>query len=345
MRAVVVDDAGTMAVQEVPDPVPAAGEMLLQVAATAVNRADLLQRRGRYAPPPGASAIMGLEAAGTVRGTGPGAERWRAGDRAMAILTGGGYAELVAVPAGQLMPVPAGIDLTAAAAIPEAFLTAWLSLRHLTRLAAGERVLVHAAGSGVGTAAIQVARELGAATVVGTVRTPAKAAAVGELGASVVVAEDACFADAVLDATDGHGADVVLDLVGASYWPETLRCLATGARIAVVGLVGGSRIDLDLATLMRLQATVTASLLRPRGLEEKAALTAGFAHWATPRFADGRLRPLIHTTLPLDEVAAAHAMLENDLSVGKVVLRVGSQDPERDAIRFPPDPPTSTRNG
>ena len=288
---------------------------------------------------------MGLEASGTVLAAGPGVEGWRPGDRAMALLTGGGYAELVAVPAGQLMPIPAGIDLTAAAAIPEAYLTAWLTLRHLTRLAPGEHVLVHAAGSGVGTAAIQIARELGAAGVVGTVRTPAKATAVRELGATAIVAADASFADAVRAATGGHGADVVVDLVGASYWPETLRCLAVGARVSVVGLVGGSRVEMDLAALMRLQATVTASLLRPRSVEQKAALTAGFAEWAGPRFGDGRLRPLIHATLALDEVAAAHAMLEKDISVGKVVLRVVNQDPQSDAIRFSTDPPTSTRNG
>lgn len=345
MRAVVVDDTGTMTVRDVPDPVPGPGEVLLQVAATAVNRGDLLQRRGRYPPPPGASDIMGLEAAGTVRETGPGVEGWRAGDRAMALLAGGGYAELVAVPAGQLMPVPDGIDLTSAAAIPEVFLTAWLTLRHLTGLAAGERVLVHAAGSGVGTAAVQIARELGAGTVVGTVRTAAKSAAVRDLGATVVVADDASFADAVRDATGGHGADVVLDLVGASYWPETLRCLAVGARVSVVGIIGGGRIDLDLAALMRLQATVTASLLRPRSLTQKAALTDGFSPWAAARFADGRLRPLIHATLPLRDVTAAHEMLEKGTTVGKVVLRIGSQEPEPDAIRFPPDPSTSTRNG
>lgn len=323
MRAVVFDQPGApdvLRVGEAPDPQPAEGELLVKVHATAVNRADLLQRRGAYPPPSGASPILGLELAGEVERP---AGQWRAGDRVMAVVTGGGYAELAAVPAGVALPVPAGLSYEQAAAIPEAFLTAYLNLFTLGRLAADEAVLIHAGASGVGTAAIQLARAAGARVLV-TAGSDAKLALCSELGAEVAINyRREAFQERVREATGGRGVDLVLDFVGAPYWEPNLAALATGGRLMLIGFLGGSRGQIDLGPILTKSLTVAGTTLRRTPLAQKIALARAFADFALPRFERGELRPVIDRVYPLEQAAAAHSALEANQSAGKVVLRVG----------------------
>lgn len=328
MKAVLVSGAGgpaSLSIGQVPTPQIDPGDVLLQVIATAVNRADLMQRDGNYPPPPGASEILGLEASGTIAAVGDNVTGWSVGDHAMALLSGGGYAQYAAVPSGQLMPIPDGIDLVTAAAIPEVFLTAYLTLVRLAHLGSGEVALIHAGSSGVGTAAIQIAHAVGARAIA-TTRDPERAAAPRELGADVVVARDARFAEQVRQLTDGHGADVVLDLIGAAYFPENVASCARGGRIVLTGLVAGRRTEADLGTLLSNNISVIGSTLRGRTLRDKTDLVAAFTDWAMPRFADGTLRPIVDRVMAIADVAAAHERVGSNDAVGKVVLTVAPDE-------------------
>ncbi|GIV84284.1 MAG: NAD(P)H quinone oxidoreductase [Candidatus Roseilinea sp.] len=320
MKAILFDAPGgpeVLRYGDAPDPRPAEGELLVRVRAAAVNRADTLQRRGHYAPPPGASPILGLELAGEVmQPAGP----WQTGDRVMAVVTGGGYAELATVPAGMAMRIPDRFSFEQAAAIPEAFLTAYLNLFTLGKLSAGETVLIHAGASGVGTAAIQLARAAGA-QVIATAGAPEKVAFCRDLGATHAInykQED--FAERVLALTEGRGADVVLDFVGAPYWNANLRAIATHGRLMLIGMLGGSRGELDLGPIMAKRITVTGTTLRRTPLPEKVALVQAFVAFAVPRFERGELRPIIDSIYPLRDAAEAHRRMEANQNIGKIVL-------------------------
>ena len=305
---------------EVPDPVAAHGEVLVRVAASAVNRADLLQRNGFYPPPAGASDILGLECSGTVVALGDGVTGWALGDECTALLAGGGYAELVAVPVGQLMPVPQGIDLVTAAALPEVACTVWSNVVMLAKLGAGDVFLVHGGGGGIGTFAIQAAAALGARVAV-TAGSPEKLARCRELGAEILVdysRQD--FVERVRAATNGHGADVILDHMGASYLPRNVDLLATDGRLVVIGLQGGARGELDLGALLVKRASVAATSLRPRPLDQKAEICATVAAQAWPLVESGAILPVVDQVLPMSEAAQAHRVVEASTHVGKVLL-------------------------
>jgi putative PIG3 family NAD(P)H quinone oxidoreductase len=304
---------------EVPDPVPGPGEVLIDVRASAVNRTDLLQRAGRYPPPAGSPPYLGLECAGVVAAIGDGAGGVAPGDEVCALLAGGGYAQRVAVPAGQLLPIPRGVPLADAASLPEAACTVWSNVVDIARLRAGETLLVHGGGSGIGTFAIQLAVALGAAVV--TTARPAKHAALRELGAAVAVdytTED--FVAATKDATGGRGADVILDIVGASYLDRNLAALAKDGRLAIIGLQGGRHAELDLGSLMGTRAAISATLLRPRPLAAKARIVQAVREQVWPLIESGAIRPVIDRRLPMTEAAEAHRIVEASTHLGKVVL-------------------------
>lgn len=327
MRAVVITETGdpdVLRVHDVPDPEPGPEEVLVAVRATALNRADLLQRRGLYPEPgpPRAHEIPGMELAGTVVGAGERVTAWREGDEVMGIVSGGSYAERIAVHERQLMPVPPALGPADAAAVPEVAMTAWDALVVQGGLTSGRTALVHAGASGVGTAAIPIARALGARVI--TTTSTAKVEAVRSTGAEVVVdytAED--FVEAVRAATDGRGVDVVLDVVGGEYLRRNVKALRTGGTIVQVGVMGGGRTEIDLGALLPKRATLRGTVLRARPLEEKVALTQRFAREVLPWYADGVIAPVIDSRYPLDGVADAHRHMEANANVGKIVLDVG----------------------
>lgn len=325
MRAVVITEPGTpdvLRLLDVPDPEPGPDEILVRVEAAGVNRADLLQRQGHYpAPPDAPQDIPGLEYAGVVDAVGPAVSGWSRGDRVMGLAAGGACAEYVAVPAAEAMAVPEGMSADVAAAIPEAFITAHDALRTRLGLRPDETVLIHAVGSGVGTAALQLAKAWGA-RVLGTSRTPWKLERARALGLDEAIhADDGVFADAVLSATGGRGADAVVELVGGAYVEEDMRCITTLGRIVVVGLTGGRSARLDLGVLLRKRLTLTGTVLRSRSRAEKAAATRAFVDDGLALLADGEIGPPIHEVIPMAEVARAHRLLESNETFGKVVVR------------------------
>ncbi|BDG09418.1 NAD(P)H-quinone oxidoreductase [Anaeromyxobacter paludicola] len=326
MRAVTFTGKGgpeVVAVREVEDPAPARGEVLVRVRAAALNRADLLQRRGLYPPPRGTrDDIPGLELAGEVVRCGDGVTAWKPGDRVMAIAAGEAQAELAVVHERMLLPVPEGLSWEEAGAIPEAFLTSHDALFTLGGLRPGWPVLIHAAGSGIATAAIQLVKAAGAVAL-GTSRSPEKLERAGALGLAHgirVGREEPRFADEVKRLTGGRGAPLVLDFVGASYLPENLAALAPGGRIVCIGTMGGVKGTLDLGLLLRSRATVVGTVLRPRPLEEKIRATQEFARDGLPLLRAGRVRPVLDRALPLDGAREAHEAMERNDSFGKLVL-------------------------
>jgi putative PIG3 family NAD(P)H quinone oxidoreductase len=323
MRAVIVKDPGgpdALVVADLPDPQPGPGELVIDLTATAVNRADTLQRQGFYPPPPGASDVLGLECSGVVSAVGDGVEAWSVGDEVCALLAGGGYAEKVLVPAGQVMPVPDGLDLVTAGALPEVACTVWSNVFMIAGLREDETLLVHGGAGGIGTFAIQLAHAVGA-RVLTTAGSEAKLEVCRSLGADVAVNyREQDFVEEVAAATDGKGADVILDNMGAKYLPRNVDALATEGRLVVIGMQGGSKAELDLGVLMRKRGAVIATTLRARPVEEKAAICASVVEHVWPIVADGAIRVPVHTTLPLEQAAEGHRIMEASDHIGKIVL-------------------------
>ena len=323
MRAVVITSPGdpdVLKLTEVPDPVPGPGEVLVEVAAAGVNRADVLQRMGFYPPPPGAPPYPGLECSGRISALGPGVTVWQPGDEVCALLGGGGYAEQVAVPQGQLLPVPDGVSLVDAAGLPETACTVYATVFQQARLTPGETILVHGGAGGIGTMAIQLAKSFGA-RVICTAGTPAKLERCTELGADLAVSyvrDD--FVPAVDVFTGGRGADVILDIVGGPYLARNVAALATGGRLLVVSTQGGSSAELDLQMLMRKRAGILASTLRARPPADKAVIVAGVREQVWPLISAGRVRPVTDRVLPMADAADAHRVLEQGTHVGKILL-------------------------
>lgn len=327
MRAVVCRGTGApdvLEVVETPDPEALPGEVVVRVAATAVNRADLMQRQGSYPPPPGASDILGLECAGVVASLGEGVADWAVGDRVCALLSGGGYAEQVAVPAGQLLPTPTSLDDSQAAALPEVACTVWSNVFMVAALRPGEIFLVHGGGSGIGTMAIQLAKQVGA-TVACTVGSARKAAFCLDLGADLAVNYREQDFVAEVRRLAPNGADVILDNMGAAYLGRNVDLLAREGRLVIIGLQGGAKAELNLATLLGKRGAVIATALRSRLPAEKATIVASVRDNVWPLIEDGTVRPVVHATFAIDDVVAAHEMVERSEHIGKVVITTAAR--------------------
>ena len=328
MYAITIDQPGgpeVMKWAEQPDPELPPGHVLLDVAATAVNRADLLQRQGFYPPPPGASDVLGLECSGTIAELGEGVSGWSVGDQVCALLAGGGYAEKVAVPASQLLPLPEGVDLLVAASLPEVACTVWSNVVMGAGLSRGDVLLVHGGGGGIGTHAIQVGVALGARVAV-TAGSEEKLARCRELGADILVNyREADFVDEIRKATDGHGADVILDNMGGSYLDRNVDVLAADGRLVVIGMQGGRKGELDLGKLLSKRGHVTAAGLRGRaesGHESKADIVADVRKRLWPLIAEGAVHPIVSAELPITEAPRGHELLDSADTVGKVILTI-----------------------
>jgi NADPH2:quinone reductase len=305
-----------------PVPSPAAGEVLIEVATAGVNRPDVLQRKGGYAPPPGASDIPGLEVAGTIVALGPQASEWKIGDEVCALVTGGGYAEYVAAPAVQCLPVPKGLTLEQAASLPETFFTVWINVFQRGGLKNDETLLVQGGSSGIGVTAIQMARAFGHQVFV-TAGTAEKCAQCEKLGATRAInyrSED--FVAVIKELTGGRGVDVILDMVGGDYVPRELSCLAEDGRLSLIAFLGGTKTSLDMTDILRRRLTITGSTLRPRPVEVKAAVARALREKVWPLIEAGKIRPVIYKTFELDQAAAAHSLMESSEHIGKIMLNV-----------------------
>ncbi|MER6033441.1 MULTISPECIES: NAD(P)H-quinone oxidoreductase [unclassified Streptomyces] len=323
MHAITIPEPGgpeALVWDEVPDPVPGEGEVLVEVVASAVNRADIMQRQGFYDPPPGASPYPGLECSGRIAALGPGVSGWAVGDEVCALLAGGGYAQKVAVPAGQLLPVPEGVELRQAAALPEVVCTVWSNVFMVAHLRPAETLLVHGGSSGIGTMAVQLAKAVGARVAV-TAGTKEKLDYCAGLGADVLINyREQDFVAEIKQATDGAGADVILDNMGAKYLNRNVQALAVNGRLAIIGMQGGVKGELNIGTLLSKRAAISATSLRARPLSEKAAIVAAVREHVWPLLSEGHIRPVVDRELPMPEAAEAHRVVEESGHIGKVLL-------------------------
>jgi NADPH2:quinone reductase len=307
---------------ERPTPAVAAGEVLIKVAAAGVNRPDVMQRQGKYPPPPGASDIPGLEIAGEIVGVASDVTSWRTGERVCALVSGGGYAEYCSAPAPQCLPIPGGLDLIQAAAIPETFFTVWTNAFERGRLVAGETILIHGGSSGIGTTAIQLARAFGA-RVIATAGSDEKCSACQSLGAEVAINyRSTDFVTTVRDTTGGHGVDVVLDMVGGEYLQRNIDCLARDGRLVQIGLLSGAKSQINMGPVLQRRLWITGSTLRARSIAEKAAIAGAVHQHVWPLLEAGTVRVLVHATFPLQQAAEAHRVMESSAHIGKLVLTV-----------------------